>query len=74
MSPATSVANRDISLAIALNIAGINLVVAGLASREHTTTMSKRNPYRWQERWPTLATHNKKLKIGLTGSLEKVMR
>ena len=69
-----SVANRDTLLDIALNTAGINQAVAKPASHKHTTIMNKKNPFKWQERWQTLATPNRKPKIGLMGLLEKVTR
>ena len=44
MSPATSVDNRDTSLAIALNTAGINLAVAKRALHRRMTITNKKNP------------------------------
>ena len=49
-SPAMSVDNRDISLAIALSTAGINPAVARRVLHNHTTITSKKNPYKWHER------------------------
>ena len=69
-----SAANRDISHATALNIAGIDPMEAKHALHRRTTIMNKKNPYRWQERWQTLAIPSKRPKIGLTGSPEKVMK
>ena len=74
ISPAMSVANRDISLDTAPNTVGTNLMVAKRASRKHTTTTSKRNPSKWHERWQTLAIRNRRPKIGSTEWQEKVTK